>query len=379
MKRSQRLIDLLVVAGMILPITLMHYYTAYTSTEYHAFSGLLYYIPIIFAAFRFGLKGGAGIGFFVSLIFAPYLIWHRAELPAALVIKILDVLLYNGIGWITGILVEAEHEQKRKYFSAVEQLKMANQELEKKIQEKNELEEQVRRADKLAALGIMVSGVAHELRNPLGILKATTQVMESELGGNPAVKEFTSVVKEEVGRMNKVIQEFLDFARPSAPQFVKVDVNETVAEVIQFTRKYLNQRNISLQQALGVDLPAIYADKRQIRQVFINMVLNGAAAIKDRGSMEILSEQAGNYICVRFKDTGCGIPGEHLAKIFDPFFTTKDTGTGLGLAVSHRIIDAHNGFIEVDSEVDKGTEFRVYLPVELPAKGRMSCAIHSGH
>mgnify|MGYP000865070532 FL=1 len=360
---KQNLADLGKIFLIVCAISVMHYYTSYTSTEFHAFSALLYYIPIIFAAFRFGLKGGAWTGFLVSLIYAPYLIWHRAQLPAELVIKVLDVLLYNGIGWITGILVEAEHKQKRRYLHAVEQLKRANEELEQKIREKSELEEQVRRADKLAALGVLVSGVAHELRNPLGILKATIQVMERELGANAPVREFVSVFKEEVERMNNAIQEFLDFARPSAPQFAEVAVNEIVAEVVQFTRKYLEQRHIVIRSVLADGLPAIYADKKQIRQVFMNLVLNGAAAIKAAGGLEIYSEPLDHYIRVRFKDTGCGIPAENLTRIFDPFFTTKDAGTGLGLAVAHRIVDAHCGFIEVVSEAGQGAEFSVYLPI----------------
>lgn len=360
---NQKLIDLGKIFAIICAISVMHYYTSYTSTEFHAFSALLYYIPIIFAAFRFGLKGGAWTGFLVSLIYAPYLIWHRAQLPAELVIKVLDVLLYNGIGWITGMLVEAEHKQKRRYLNAAEQLKKANEELEQKIREKHELEEQVRRADKLAALGVLVSGVAHELRNPLGILKATIQVMEKELGDSVPVREFVPVFKEEVERMNNAIQEFLDFARPSTPQFVEADVTEIVTEVVQFTRKYLEQRRITVRLILAQGLPAVFADKKQIRQVFMNLVLNGAAAMNDGGSLEISSEQLDRYICVRFKDTGSGIPAENLPRIFDPFFTTKDTGTGLGLAVSHRIVDAHCGFIEAASEAGKGAEFSVCLPV----------------
>lgn len=364
MKERQRYIDIALISCMILLITVMHYYTSVSRTEYHAFSAILYYIPIIFASFRFGLNGGAITGFLVSIIYAPYLIMHRENLSPELVIKVLDVLLYNGIGWITGILVEAEHKQKRRYLQAVEQLKEANRELEQKIVEKQELEEQVRRADKLAALGLLISGVAHELRNPLAILKATVQVMESELGDNHAVREFTTVVKEETDRMNNVIQEFLDFARPSAPQLEMTDVKVILNEVLQFTRKYLNQRNILIRKVDFAELPLVFVDRKQIWQVFINLIINGAAAIEGEGTIDIGTGLKDRYIYVKFLDTGCGIPPENIKKIFDPFFTTKDTGTGLGLAVVHRIIDRHNGFIEVESVIGQGTEFRIFLPLD---------------
>jgi signal transduction histidine kinase len=363
MENRQKYVDLALISGMVLPVTIMHYYTSFSRTEYHAFSAILYYIPIIFAAFRFGLKGGAITGFLVSVIYAPYLILHREHLSPELVIKVLDVLLYNGIGWITGILVEAEHQQKRKYLHAVEQLKAANEELEQKVCEKRELEEQVRRADKLAALGLLVSGVAHELRNPLGILKATVQVMESELGDNPAVKEFTAVVKEETDRMNNVIQEFLDFARPSAPRLEMADLNAILHEVMQFTCKYLDQRNIVIRNIADTELPLVYVDRKQIRQVFINLIINSAAAIEGEGVIELSIGHNNRYVYVKFRDTGHGIAQENIGRIFDPFFTTKDTGTGLGLAVVHRIVDSHAGFIEVESHVGKGTEFRIFLPL----------------
>lgn len=359
--------DLIVIVGIIILITLMHYYTSFERTEYHAFSALLYYIPIIYSAFRFGLKGGAVTGLLVSVIYAPYLIMYRHELSPELVVKVLDVLLYNGIGWITGGLVEAEHHQKHRYLQALEQLQESNRALEQKIREKNELEEQVRRADKLAALGLLVSGIAHELRNPLGILKATVQVMETELRAHPEVKEFTAVVKEEAERMNKVIQEFLDFARPTPLQLEMTDVKALLTDVLLFVRKYLDQQKIKVFTNYSTELPLICIDEKQIRQVFINLILNSTAAIEDAGSIEIETRADRRYITVCFKDTGRGIPIENLDKIFDPFFTTKDTGTGLGLAVVHRIIDSHAGFIEVESKLGKGTEFRIYLPLEQKA------------
>jgi two-component system, NtrC family, sensor histidine kinase HydH len=373
MENRQRIIDLTLITSMVILITLMHYHTSYTSTEYHAFSAILYFIPIIYAAFRFGLKGGAVAGLLVSIIYAPYLIWNREHLAPALVIRVLDVLLYNGIGWITGALVEAEHKQKRRYLQAVGELKKTNQELEQKIREKSELEEQVRRADKLSALGLLVSGVAHELRNPLGILKATVQVMEAEVGDNPTVKEFTGVVKEEADRMNNIIQEFLDFARPSTPQLEMVDINTVLHEVLQFTCKYLDQRNITISKNFDATLPPVCVDRKQMRQVFINLILNGAAAIQGEGTITVTSGYDARYLLLKFSDTGCGIPPENLGRIFDPFFTTKDTGTGLGLAVVHRIIDSHTGFIEVDSSVGQGTEFTIHIPLNPSEGGSGKC------
>lgn len=376
-RRSRGWADIGLIALAMVAITVIHYQTSYEKTEYHAFTGLLYYIPIIIAAFRFGIKGGVAAGLVTSVLFAPYIIAHADKLSPELTVKVLDVLLYNGIGWVTGLLAEAEKRQKRRYLEALANMRVLNRqlqeraetiarinaELEQRVREKNLLEEQVRRADKLAALGVLVAGVAHELRNPLGILKGSVQVMARELGDIPAVKEYTDVFTEECTRMQRTVDAFLAFARPSPPHMRVTDINAVAADALKFMEPLARRHNIALNADLDPGLPLLQADAEQLRQVFVNLALNSVQAMAGGGEINVTSRREGRFALVVFADTGPGIPEDKLPHIFDPFFTTKDGGTGLGLAVAHRIIDAHGGVIEATSAQGRGTVIRVYLPL----------------
>lgn len=390
-EQSRALMEGGLIALAMLIITVIHYQTGYEKTEYHAFSGLLYYIPIIVAAFRFGLKGGVTAALIASALFAPYLIVHADQLSPTLTVRILDVLLYNAIGLVTGLLVEAEQRQKRRYLTALAELQVLNRrlqeradtiarinaELAQRVREKKILEEQVRRADKLTALGVLVAGVAHELRNPLGILKGTAQVMAGEFGDIPTIKEYTDVFTEECARMQRTVDTFLRFARPSPLHRVLTDVNAVAAAALKLMAPFGKQYNITFRTDFDPALPPLPADAEQLRQVFVNLALNSVQAMPAGGAIDITSRREGRFALVTLADSGPGIPPDKLARIFDPFFTTKDSGTGLGLAVAHRIIDAHGGAIAAESTAGHGTIMRVYLP--LSASEELPDAENYGH
>ncbi len=227
--------------------------------------------------------------------------------------------------------------------------------------EKDKLEEELRRTERLAALGRLVTGVAHELRNPIGVVKATVQVMEAELKNTPDITEYTAVIKEHVDRQNRVIQELLDFGRPSKPLIQPVSVNSLLNKVLTFTSPMLRQHKIDLQIYPAEEIPLVNADGEKIKQVFVNLILNAIQAMPDGGELKIASYPKDEYVCIEFTDNGEGIPHETVSSIFDPFYTTKDSGIGLGLSISHQIVKSHGGTIEVSSEVGRGTTFTVKL------------------
>jgi signal transduction histidine kinase len=230
------------------------------------------------------------------------------------------------------------------------------------LAEKESLEYEIQRSEKLASLGRLVTGVAHELRNPIGVVKATVQVMENEYHGTTGLNEFTKVIKEQVDRQNKVIQELLDFGRPSKQIVQPVDINSVMEQVLTFTSPMLRQNNIELDVCFDPDLPRIMADASRIKQVFVNLILNAIQAMPEGGNLTIKTMLENDLICIEFRDTGLGIGHEELPRIFDPFYTTKDLGTGLGLSISHQIIKSHNGTIHVSSAPGEGSVFKVKLP-----------------
>lgn len=231
------------------------------------------------------------------------------------------------------------------------------------LEEKEKLEEELRRSERLAALGRLVTGVAHELRNPIGIIKTTVQLMEKDLEQSTVGNEYFKVIEEQIDRQNRVIQELLDFGRPSKHVAQNANINSLLEKVLVFTSPMLRQHNIQLEQQLEHDIPLIEVDAERIKQVFVNIILNAVQAMPEGGKLTIWTGHDSGWMNIGFEDTGTGIPPAEMASIFDPFYTTREYGTGLGLSISHQIIKTHDGHINVDSTLGTGTRFIVKLPL----------------
>jgi len=231
------------------------------------------------------------------------------------------------------------------------------------LAEKEKLEEELRRSERLAALGRLVTGIAHELRNPLSVVRTTVQLMETDFPAVPGIAEYIRVIKEQVDRQNRIIQELLDFGRPAKNLLSPVGLNGLLEKVLTFTSPLLRQNRVKLILETSGQLPLIEADGEKIKQVFVNLILNSVAAMPAGGALTIKTYPEDGYVCAEFRDTGSGIAPEELPKIFDPFYTTREEGTGLGLAISHQIIKSHGGTIEVAETGPQGTTFKIRLPV----------------
>jgi signal transduction histidine kinase len=247
-----------------------------------------------------------------------------------------------------------------------------------RVIESSQAYERVKERDRLAALGEMAAGLAHEIRNPLGAIKGAAQLIITSDGKtvNPnEVQEFLAIIVEEANRLNNVVTRFLDYARAERPGREgadKVDLNTVVRRTEQLLRQDL-PKSVELRVRLDEALPEIAGDPESILQVFLNLGQNALQAMPEGGTLEILSTRRrrsrlgyGQFCEVRFRDTGVGIPRDRLKKLFIPFYTTKQKGTGLGLAISHRIIHQHGGTIEVRSTIGQGSTFSVFLPAAEP-------------
>ncbi|AET67682.1 signal transduction histidine kinase, nitrogen specific [Desulfosporosinus orientis DSM 765] len=230
------------------------------------------------------------------------------------------------------------------------------------LKEKKRLEEELMRSERLVALGRLVTGIAHELRNPLGIVKATVQVMEGEFKSQPDLQEYTQVICEQVDRGNRVIKELLDFGRPSKPIVSPVNLNSLLESVLTFTYPMLRQNKIELEKKFEPGLPMLNIDMDRIKQVFVNLILNSIQAMHGGGKLIIQSVDCKDTIDVHFIDSGSGINPQDLPHVFDPFYTTKDDGAGLGLSICYQIIQMHRGKIWVSDTSPSGTTMTVSLP-----------------
>jgi two-component system sporulation sensor kinase A len=230
------------------------------------------------------------------------------------------------------------------------------------ITDKKKAEDALRKADTLSIAGSLAAGVAHEIRNPLTVLKGFIQLFNKE-GHFP----YTSIMLSEVDRIELIISDFLMLSKPQLVQFQKNRLSDIVQHTIQLFETQAIMKNIQLKFDSDPDLPLIECEANQLKQVFINILKNALEAISTGGSIHVsIKKMDTNHVAVRISDNGIGIPPEKLKKLGEPFYTTKEKGTGLGLMVSYNIIKNHKGHIEVYSEPGQGTTFEVILPISPP-------------
>jgi signal transduction histidine kinase/DNA-binding response OmpR family regulator len=233
--------------------------------------------------------------------------------------------------------------------------------VEQRTKELRDAQEQLIHAERLAAIGQLGASVGHELRNPLGVIKNSTYYINMKLGdADEKVKKHLKIMEREIATSNKIINDLLSFARDRKPTLQRTQINTVVEDALSRTAV---PDEVAVITELEEYLPSLMADSDQIGQVFINLILNAAQAMSTGGKLEIATKAENGFIVTEFKDNGCGIPDENLRRLFEPLFTTKAKGIGLGLAVSKQLIEAHEGTIEVESQVGKGTTFRVKLPM----------------
>jgi len=224
------------------------------------------------------------------------------------------------------------------------------------------LESKIKLKEKLAAIGELSAGIAHEIRNPLNSIELFLGLLQRKLKGQEDRINLVSKVRDEITKLNKILSDFLKFARPMPLSLSLIDLKSVIDDSIFFAKAELDRRQVDIRLKMPDDPVEVRVDSAQVQQVFTNIILNAAQAIGNGGLIEItLFGRAGDYRTVSFEDNGPGIPPEDIARIFNPFFTTKDEGTGLGLAMAHKIVETHGGGIEVESD-SGGTRFTVTLP-----------------
>ncbi|MDD5455146.1 MAG: ATP-binding protein, partial [Candidatus Ratteibacteria bacterium] len=241
------------------------------------------------------------------------------------------------------------------------------------LKKMQKMQEELRKLDRLSALGQLAAEVAHEVKNPLGIIKNSAQILQSGSLDESKKKEIVTFIIEEAERINKVINNFLQFARPPKTKKQKTDIIEILNRTIQLVSDTLAKNNIELVKEYEESLPFIRADQSQLQQLFLNLILNAVEAMSDKGGklkisakveIKVAEEKVDKkWIEIIFSDTGRGISPQLKNKIFEAFYTTREQGTGLGLSISKRIVENHGGEISLQSEIGKGSDFKIMLPV----------------
>ena len=252
-----------------------------------------------------------------------------------------------------------------------EKLNERSEELAAAIWKEEMAREQLMRSERLASVGKMAAGAAHEINNPLAVISGRAQMLLKNEKDEKKAKSLRLMV-EQTRRASKILTDLMGFARPAMPKAEPTNVNFVINHVLSMVENQLRLKNIECVRELAQGMPKILADKHQLEQVFLNIVLNAEHAMEEKGSLTVSTSlsSAKDNVVIRFTDTGKGIPKENLQHIFEPFFTTKEEGegTGLGLSMSYGIITSHGGAIDVDSTVGEGTTFTIDFPVAVDVK-----------
>jgi len=343
------------IFGVMLFITISHYLTPPQFYLSHEILERLYYLPIVIAALFFGWAGGLLAAGCASLCYAPFIVLFSHDSPQVMAGRYAEIVVFIAVGVLTGALADRERKRRRELQRATDQLSETNRQLQSSFQ-------QLRRADRLSAVGQLAASLAHEIRNPLGSIEGAVDIVE-RTGDEDKRREFLGIIKKEAKRLNGLLANLLNFARPRPPQIREANVEALVRTVAGLTSHSAQQQGIQIRVHIAPDLPPVECDSEQIIQVLLNVTLNAIQASRADAQISISAGRSEGTILMRVSDEGCGIADAELDKIFDPFYTTKEGGTGLGLAVSYQILAQHGGGIAVDRNPDKGMTFTLTLPI----------------
>lgn len=358
----------------IIGISLLHYFTPLSLPMLHDIFQRLYYLPIILAAFWFGLRGGLACAVIVSVAYAPHILFQWGGHLTMELEKYLEIVLYNVVGGITGFLSEQEETRRKQLEKTAQGLENSLLQQRRQADLIIKIEEQLRRAERLSTIGELAAVLAHEIRNPLGSIKGTAEILKDDFAPGDKKYEFLEILVKESNRLNRVVEDFLRLAKPQPLTKESCDVMEELSNIVTLVAAEAKSRDIQLELKPAL-LPQIQGDHEKLRQAFLNIVLNALQATPDNGAVTITlsqekrDEEQNEWINICFTDTGPGLLPAAREQIFEPFYTTKEEGAGLGLAIAKKIVEGHGGHIEVESTPGMGATFCIRLPQIMKEEG----------
>jgi signal transduction histidine kinase len=318
----------------------------------------LYYVPIVVAGIYFGLRLGLLTALVASAFFlvGTPTVWKVSPVDA--LDQCLEVTLFLVVGLITGILSDIQKRKENELRHATRELNSVYTQLQTNF-------EGMKRAERLYALGQLSAGLAHEIRNPLASIEGAAVVVQRENHSLERRVEFLEIIRKECRRLDRLLSNFLDFAKPRPPHLETVEVDELLDSVVVLVGHAKGSGGVYFKKQVAAGLSPLECDSEQLKQVLLNLTMNAVQATPEGGSILLSAEQKGTYVNIEICDQGAGIEPNDVERIFDPFFTTKENGTGLGLSVAHQIVTQHGGRLTVSRNSREGATFRISLPLRL--------------
>jgi two-component system, NtrC family, sensor histidine kinase HydH len=355
---------LLILALAVAGISMFHYFTPLHASYLHDIFQRLYYIPIILSALWFGLRGGLLCSVIVSIVYAPHILYQWGGDFSMETEKYLEILLFNIVGGLTGFLSQLEKERTAELKKTAEGLETSYRKLKAQSERIMAIEEQLRRVEKLSTMVELAPVLAHEVRNPLGSIRVTAEILRDDYPADNPKHEFIDIQIRETERLNRVVSEFLQMVRPRPSDMQLCNVMEELETIAALLTNDARNHHVEIVLEPSGKTVSIIADNEKLRQAFLNIILNALQAAPAGSSVSIAADASDSgWLKISFHDNGPGIDPGNADRLFVPFFTTKQEGTGLGLSITKKIIESHNGTIAIESLKGNGTTVIIRLPV----------------
>jgi two-component system sensor histidine kinase HydH len=332
---NKKTLKLSIVLSLLTIITLVIFLTKHSQYHYHSVFREFYFIPLILAAFWFGLRGALLTSGSITLFYIIFLVFYWQGISAEKINTFIEIIFLNIVAVIFGTLRERENKQRRR----------------------------AQKAENLAAIGKVVSGVAHDMKTPLVAIAGFSRQVLKKMREDDPHRDKLNIIYREAQRLESMAKDMLDFARPLDLRLVPTDVNQLLRESLDVAQHLAREQGVTMETQLGSDIPVIPLDAGRMKQVLINLVINAIQASPAGETVMVLSALEVGNITIEVVDRGCGIPPDQKENIFVPFFTTKKEGVGLGLSMVKNIVAAHHGLVEFfdNRNPSQGVTFRITL------------------
>jgi two-component system sensor histidine kinase HydH len=329
------------VVVLVASITFLHYHTQMKHHYRHLFYQDIYFLPLILGAFWFGIRGALATSLGITILYVPFILANWTNLSPDDFNRLMAIVLFNIIATILGLLREREW----------------------KGQERVEEEQQrLRAAESLAAIGRAISAVTHDMKTPLIAIGGFTRLVQKHHHeGDPCFAKLDIVIKE-TQRLETMVKDMLDFSKPLELHRTNADIPQLIHEALLVIAAVVEERQVVVESYASSELVPVSLDVNRIKQVIINIIMNAVQASPSGEIVSVKCSQNQNHLIIDIADSGPGIPIEIRENIFVPFFSDKKDGTGLGLAIAKKIVEAHQGHIEIMDNPDRGLTFRISIP-----------------
>jgi signal transduction histidine kinase len=343
-------------AFIVLLVTALAFFSWFTPPHDVVLHNILHHLnilPFMLAGLLFGWKGALKTILLATVLQAPSIHRHWFSEPLDAQDQIVELSTFGAAGMIAGVLAERERTQRRRVETTKLELEQVYTELRQNI-------DQLKKTERLTAAGQLSASLAHEIRNPLASISGAAGILARGQASAESRTECLNILTKESQRLNKLLTNFLEFARPRLPRYQSMDPEEMVRSVTALAQH--NTKNLRVVVESQPESREVQCDPEQIKQLLLNLILNAVQATREDGAVTIRSFFEHDAYCVEVCDKGQGIPTEARESIFEPFFTTKETGTGLGLAIASNIAAQHGGTLTFRPNEGRGTIFRLQLP-----------------